>query len=151
MNARKYPISASVSGSLGLRSSARCASASNLPFPPQRNGRKRSEAVALEVKFEIADAENLPYSDEEFDDVVSTFGVMFAPDQQQVARELIRVCRSEDKIGLANWTPEGFIGNLFKTLGGHVTPPAGVLSPALWGKRDWTEETFDGVSSTHTI
>ncbi|MDA1325032.1 MAG: class I SAM-dependent methyltransferase [Proteobacteria bacterium] len=112
------------------------------------SGRKRSEAEALDVKFEIADAENLPYSDGDFDAVVSTFGIMFAPDQQQVAGELIRVCRSKGRIGLANWTPDGFIGNLFKTLGSHVAPPAGVLSPALWGKKDWVEETFAEVSSS---
>lgn len=111
------------------------------------NGRKRSEAEALDVVFEIADAENLPYPDSDFDAVVSTFGIMFAPDQQQVARELTRICRPKGRIGLANWTPEGFIGNLFKTLGAHVAPPAGVQSPALWGKKEWIEETFDGVSS----
>jgi len=111
------------------------------------NGRQRAEAESLSVVFEIADAENLPYSDGEFDAVVSTFGIMFAPDQRQVARELTRVCRRNGRIGLANWTPDGFIGNLFKTLGSHVAPPAGVQSPALWGKKDWIEDTFGGVSS----
>lgn len=107
-------------------------------------GRKRADAEALDVVFEIADAEALPYDDGEFDAVVSTFGAMFAPDQQQVARELTRVCRPGGRIGLANWTPDGFIGHLFKTLGQHVAPPAGVKSPAQWGDRAWVEDAFGG-------
>ena len=111
------------------------------------NGRRRAEADALNVDFQIADAENLPYGPAEFDAVVSTFGCMFAPDQKQVARELGRVCRPKGRIGMANWTPDGFIGHLFKTLGGHVAPPAGVLSPALWGKKEWIQESFAGFAS----
>ena len=105
-------------------------------------GRNRAEAEALDVRFQIADAEKLPFEDGAFDAVVSTFGVMFSPNQRQAAAELLRVCRSGGKIGLANWTPESFIGQLFKTLGKHVAPPAGVKSPALWGSEDWIEEVF---------
>jgi SAM-dependent methyltransferase len=105
-------------------------------------GRARAEAEAFDVRFQLADAENLPFGSGEFDAVVSTYGVMFAPDQEKAASELIRVCRPGGKIGLANWTPEGFIGALFKTLGGHVAPPAGVKSPALWGSREWVDATF---------
>lgn len=108
----------------------------------------RSEARAfaenLPVHYQIADAEDLPFEDNQFDAVVSTFGVMFTPNQAQAAGELVRVCRSGGKIGLANWTPSGFIGSLFKVLGAHVPPPAGVASPALWGTRDWIETTFGG-------
>lgn len=95
--------------------------------------RVRAGAERLPMKFREADAENLPFDDGSFDVVVSTFGVMFTPDHDKAAAELMRVCRSGGKIGLANWTPEGFIGQLFKTIGKHVPPPAGARSPALWG------------------
>jgi ubiquinone/menaquinone biosynthesis C-methylase UbiE len=96
-------------------------------------GRERARAEGLDVTFQQADAEALPFSDASFDVVLSTFGVMFTPKQEQAARELIRVCRPAGKIGLANWTPEGFVGQLFKTIGKYVPPAPGVKSPALWG------------------
>ena len=97
--------------------------------------RERAAAERLDIEFREADAEALPFADGSFDVVVSTFGVMFTPDQDRAAAEMVRVCRPGGKIGLANWTPEGFIGQLFKTIGKHVPPPAGVKSPALWGTR----------------
>jgi SAM-dependent methyltransferase len=96
-------------------------------------GRGRAAAEGLNVRFEVADAEALPYEAGSFDVALSTFGVMFAPDHTSAARELIRVVRPGGRIGMANWTPEGFIGRLFKIIGSHVAPPAGVRSPALWG------------------
>ena len=96
-------------------------------------GAARARAEQLDVTFETADAEALPYADGSFDAVVSTFGVMFAPDHAKSAAEMTRVCRTGGRIGLANWTPEGFIGQLFKTLGRHLPPPAGVQPPSLWG------------------
>jgi ubiquinone/menaquinone biosynthesis C-methylase UbiE len=96
-------------------------------------GRGRAKAEGLDVHFEVADAEALPYEAGSFDVALSTFGVMFAPDHAGAARELIRVVRPGGRIGMANWTPEGFIGRLFKIIGSHVAPPAGVRSPALWG------------------
>lgn len=110
-------------------------------------GRARAEADGLDVEFRIADAENLPFEQGEFDAVVSTFGVMFTPNQKKAAGELIRVTRPGGKIGLANWTPESFIGHLFKAIGKNVPPPAGVQSPAQWGTPAWIEETF-GASAT---
>ena len=107
-------------------------------------GRLRAEAEGYKVRFQIADVEALPFGDDVYDAVVSTFGVMFAPNQKQAAAEMIRVCRKGGQIGMANWTPQGFIGQLFKTLGGHVAPPAGVKSPALWGDAQWIDETFAG-------
>lgn len=98
-------------------------------------GAERAKAERLPVTFRQADAEALPFDDASFDVVLSTFGVMFTPDQEQAARELLRVCRPGGKIGLANWTPDGFIGQLFKTIGTHVPPAPGVRSPALWGSR----------------
>jgi ubiquinone/menaquinone biosynthesis C-methylase UbiE len=96
-------------------------------------GRGRAKAEGLDVRFEVADAEALPYEAGSFDVALSTFGVMFAPDHASAARELMRVVRPGGRIGMANWTPEGFIGRLFKIIGSHVAPPAGVRSPALWG------------------
>src|SRR4051794_7265597 len=95
--------------------------------------RERSEAERLNIAFQEADAEALPFTDRSFDVVVSTFGVMFTPDQERAASELVRVCKRGGKIGLANWTPDGFVGQLFKTIGKHTPPPAGAKSPALWG------------------
>jgi SAM-dependent methyltransferase len=107
-----------------------------------RRGAKRAEAEGLPVSFELADAEALPFDDGAFDVVISSFGVMFAPDQDRAAAELLRVCRPGGKIGLANWTPDSFIGQLFKTLGGYIPPAAGLRSPALWGDRTQIGEWF---------
>jgi len=114
-------------------------------------GRSRAEAEALEVTYQKADAEALDFESASFDAVVSTFGVMFAPNQLKAASELLRVCRSGGQIGMANWTPEGFIGSLFKTLGKHVAPPAGVSSPAQWGAKPWIEEVFGSRARSLTI
>jgi ubiquinone/menaquinone biosynthesis C-methylase UbiE len=113
-------------------------------------GRKRAEAERLQVKFQIADAEDLPFADASFDAVVSTFGGMFSPDQDRTAAEMLRVCRSGGHIGLANWTPDGFIGQMFKTIGKYLPPPAGVRSPAVWGTREWVQTTFGAAASTIT-
>jgi ubiquinone/menaquinone biosynthesis C-methylase UbiE len=87
------------------------------------------------MQFEIADAEALPYANGSFDVVTSTFGAMFTPDHERPAMEMLRVCRPQGKIGLANWTPEGFIGQLFKVIGKFIPPPEGMKSPALWGTK----------------
>jgi len=110
--------------------------------------RERADAERLHIEFREADAEALPFADQCFDVVVSTFGVMFTPDQDRAAAELIRVCKHGGKIGLANWTPEGFIGQLFKTIGKHVPPPAGAKSPALWGTRPRLAELFEPHASS---
>lgn len=96
-------------------------------------GRERARAEGLELQFRVADAEALPFTDGRFDVVLSTFGVMFTPDHARAAAEMLRVLRRGGRIALANWTPDGFIGRLFKIIGAHVPPPAGVASPALWG------------------
>ena len=105
-------------------------------------GQLRAEADGLKVEFKQADAEALGFEDATFDVVMSTFGVMFTPDQDRAAAQLLRVCKPGGKIGLANWTPEGFIGQLFKTLGKHLPPPAGARSPALWGTEARINEMF---------
>jgi ubiquinone/menaquinone biosynthesis C-methylase UbiE len=95
--------------------------------------RERAQAEGYAIGFDEGDAEQLPYGDGSFDAVLSTFGVMFTADQRRAASELLRVCRPGGVIALANWTPDGFIGRLFKTIGAHNPPPAGVASPLLWG------------------
>jgi ubiquinone/menaquinone biosynthesis C-methylase UbiE len=104
--------------------------------------RKRADAEGVEAEFVEGDAEALPFEDGSFDVVASVFGAMFAPNQEQAARELARVCRSGGRIGLVAHTPEGFIGQLFKTNAKHVPPPAGLRSPVLWGTRERLEELF---------
>jgi ubiquinone/menaquinone biosynthesis C-methylase UbiE len=106
------------------------------------SGRERAQAEGHAVKFQEADAENLPFPDASFDAVMSTFGVMFTPDQEKAASELARVCKPGGRIGLANWTPESFIGQLFKTIGKYVPPAPGVRSPALWGTKARIVELF---------
>jgi ubiquinone/menaquinone biosynthesis C-methylase UbiE len=114
------------------RRGCRVTSTDYVPGLLQR-GEERARAEHLEVSFQVADAEALPFEDATFDAVLSTFGVMFSPDQKQAASELARVCRPGGRIGLANWTPEGFVGQLFKTMGRHLPPPVGVQPPSLWG------------------
>jgi ubiquinone/menaquinone biosynthesis C-methylase UbiE len=105
-------------------------------------GRRRAEADRLPVMFQEADAEALPFADASFDVVLSTFGVMFTPNQDKAASELLRVCRPDGKIGLANWTPESFIGQMFKVLGKYVPPVAGVAPPSLWGTKARLDTLF---------
>ena len=105
-------------------------------------GRARAQAEGLNVQFQLADAEALPFGDASFDVVLSTFGVMFTPNHQQAASEMLRVTRPGGRIALANWTPAGFIGRLFKVIGAHVPPPAGVQPPSLWGTEPHIVELF---------
>lgn len=107
-------------------------------------GRARAEAEGLSVEFAVADVEALPFAPATFDYVLSTFGVMFAPNHEQSAAEMLRVTRQGGSIGLANWTPQSFIGQVFKTLGNSVPPPKGVRSPALWGDRAHLDMLFAG-------
>ena len=110
-------------------------------------GRRRAEAEGLGVTFQMADAEDLPFADHGFDAVASTFGAMFSPDQGRAASEMLRVCRSGGRIGLVNWTSEGFVGQMFKTIGRYLPPPPGLRSPALWGNQEWIENAFAAEAS----
>jgi ubiquinone/menaquinone biosynthesis C-methylase UbiE len=110
-------------------------------------GQQRAKADRLPVTFREADAEALPFADASFDVVLSTFGVMFTPDQQKAADELMRVCRPGGKIGLANWTPESFVGDVFKTVGKYVPPAPGLKSPALWGSKARLDALFGSKAS----
>ena len=119
-----------------------------LPSVPIGNGGERAVAEGLEVTFAAGDAEDIPFPDASFDVVLSTLGAMFAPDQEQTAAELLRVCRPGAKIGLANWTPDGFIGQMFRVTGRYVPPPTGLKPPSLWGTEERLRELFgDGVAS----
>lgn len=107
-------------------------------------GRARASAEGLDVRFEQADAEKLQYADASFDAVISTYGVMFTPNQEQAAAELARVCKRGGKIGLANWTPACFIGEVFKVLARYIPPAAGLKPPMLWGTEERLRELFPG-------
>jgi ubiquinone/menaquinone biosynthesis C-methylase UbiE len=122
-------------GNATLAAARRFADVTSTDYVPALldKGRARAQAEGLHVNFQVADVEALPFDDARFDVVLSTFGAMFAPDHRQVAREMLRVLRPGGRLGMANWTPEGFIGRLFKVIGAHVPPPAGLASPALWG------------------
>lgn len=113
-------------------------------------GRARASADGLAIQFKEADAEALPFPTGTFDAVISTFGVMFTPNQDKAAAELLRVCKPGGQIGLANWTPEGFVGQMFKTIGKYMPPPAGVKSPLLWGTRIRLNEVFGPAVSIRT-
>ena len=137
-------------GNATLAAARRFAEVTSTDYVPALldKGRERARAEGLAVRFQVADAEALPFDDASFDVVLSTFGVMFAPDHARAAREMLRVLRPGGRIGLANWTPEGFIGRLFKVIGAHVPPPAGVQSPALWGTEAHLAELF-GARAAH--
>ena len=106
------------------------------------NASRRAAADRLRIDFREADAEALPFESGSFDVVISTFGVMFTPDQERASAELVRVCRRGGRIGLASWTPDSFVGQLFKTIGRHLPPPPGFRSPTLWGSQPWVASTF---------
>ena len=118
-------------GNATLAAARRFADVTSTDYVPAllEKGRARAEAEGLSVRFQVADVEALPFGDASFDAVLSTYGVMFAPDHATAAREMLRVTVPGGRIGMANWTPQGFIGRLFKVIGAHVAPPAGVKSP----------------------
>ena len=137
------------SGNATLAAARRFASVTSTDYVPAllERGRRRADAEGFaNLTFELADAEALPYPDASFDVVLSTFGVMFAPDHQRAAAELMRVCRPGGRIGLANWTPAGFLGHLFRLVARHV-PPAGVQSPLLWGTDAHVRDLFPGAAA----
>ena len=140
-------------GNVTLAAARRWCEVTSTDYVPAllQRGRARAAAEGLHwIDFREADVEALPFDDGAFDAVVSTFGCMFAPNPKRVAAELLRACRAGGQIGLANWTPEGFVGQLFKTIGKHVPPPAGIESPALWGTRARLDQLFAaGATAIH--
>ena len=137
-------------GNATLAAARRFASVTSTDYVPAllERGRRRADAEGLaNVTFEVADAEALPYADASFDVVLSTFGVMFAPNHQRVADELMRVCKPGGRIGLANWTPAGFLGQLLRLVGKYVAPAPGLQSPLLWGTDSHVRELFPGAAA----
>src|SRR5262249_10193045 len=137
-------------GMVSLAAARRWCDVTSTDYVPAllERGRARATADGLAIEFMEADAESLPFGDGAFDVVVSTFGVMFTPNQAQAASELTRVCKPGGRIGLANWTPEGFIGQVFKTLGKYLPPPAGAKSPALWGMPHYLGQLFGASAAS---
>jgi len=132
------------SGNAALAAARRGCQVVGIDYVPAllERARRRAECEGLEAEFVEGDAEALPFEDDSFDVVSSVFGAMFAPNQEQTASELARVCRSGGRIGLVAHTPEGFIGQLFKTNAKHVPPPPGLRSPVQWGTEDRLHELF---------
>lgn len=131
-------------GHASLAAARRFCEVTGLDYVPAllERARERARAERAEIEFVEGDAEALPFEDGHFDAVVSTYGVMFAPDQERAARELTRVCRPGGKIGLASWTPEGMIGQLLKVVGSHVPPPKGLKPSVFWGTDDGLRALF---------
>jgi ubiquinone/menaquinone biosynthesis C-methylase UbiE len=131
-------------GNATLAAARRFAQVTSTDYVPALldKGRLRAQAESLDVRFQVADAEDLPFPDGSFDVVLSTFGAMFTPDHARTASEMMRVLRRGGRIGMANWTPQGIIGRLFKVIGTHVPAPAGLKSPALWGTESHLAELF---------
>jgi SAM-dependent methyltransferase len=141
------------SGNTALSAARRFCETTGIDYVPDliEQAKQRATAEGLDVTFEVGDAENLPYLDATFDVVLSTLGVMFTPDQEKAARELLRVCKPGGKIGLANWVPDGYVGNMLRTVAKHFPPPPGVKPPPLWGTEDRLRELLgDGVSSVES-
>jgi ubiquinone/menaquinone biosynthesis C-methylase UbiE len=135
-------------GNATLAAARRFASVTSTDYVPAllERGQLRADAERLDVTFEVADAEALPYPDASFDVVLSTFGVMFAPNHEQAASELMRVCRLGGRIGVASWTPHGFLGQLFHVVAHYVPPIPGVRSPLLWGTEAHIQDLFTGAA-----
>jgi ubiquinone/menaquinone biosynthesis C-methylase UbiE len=136
-------------GNASLAAARRLARVTSTDYVPEllSQGLRRAQADGLSIKTWVANAEELPFAVGEFDVALSTFGVMFAPNQERAAGELLRVVKSGGRIGLANWTPDGFIGELFRVVGRLVPPPAGIKSPAAWGTETRLVELFGPVAS----
>ena len=131
-------------GNATLAAARRFAAVTSTDYVPLLLEKAAARALAegLTVQFQVADAEALPFADASFDVVLSTFGAMFTPQQARVAAEMLRVLRPGGRLGMANWTPDGFIGQLFKLIGRYLPPPAGLKSPALWGTETYLTELF---------
>jgi SAM-dependent methyltransferase len=140
-------------GNTSLAAARRFCDVTGVDYVPMLldEGRERARAEDLSVNFQEGDSEDLPFPDASFDVVLSTLGVMFAPDQEKAAGELLRVCKPWGRIGMANWVHDGYVGDLFKTIGKYVPPPPGLKSPFRWGTQDGLRELFGGgIGSVQT-
>lgn len=136
-------------GNASLAAAHRMARVTSTDYVPAllEKGRARAAAEGLDIAFQVADAESLPFGDGAFDVALSSFGVMFAPDHGKSAAELLRVVRAGGRIGLASWTPDSFVGQLFKVVGKALPPPAGLMSPLLWGTEAYLGELFGDAAA----
>ncbi|MCC2958376.1 class I SAM-dependent methyltransferase [Massilia sp. IC2-477] len=148
-NERVIDIAAG-NGNATLAAARRFARVTSTDYVPAllEKGRARAAAEGLDIAFREADAEALPFHDASFDVALSTFGVMFTPDHARCAAEMMRVVRAGGRIGVASWTPSGFIGQMFKTVGRYVPPPAGLVSPAMWGTEDYLRQLFGAQAAS---
>jgi ubiquinone/menaquinone biosynthesis C-methylase UbiE len=139
-------------GNAALAAAHRFAKVAGVDYVPEllQRAADRARAERLDLELVAGDAERLPFDDDAFDVALSTFGIMFAPDQERAAREAVRVVRPGGKIALASWTPEGFIGELLKVVARHVPPPAGVPSPVAWGNEERIRELFPRMRAIRT-
>jgi SAM-dependent methyltransferase len=140
-------------GNASLAAARRFCDVTGIDYVPMLldEARKRAEAEGLGVDFREGDAEQLPFEDASFDVVLSTLGVMFAPDQEKAANELLRVCKPGGTIGMANWAPDSYVGELFKSIGKHVPPPPGLKPPFRWGTEEGLQELLgEGIGSLQT-
>lgn len=137
------------SGNASLAAARRGCRVTSTDYVPSllERGKVRAEAEGFRIAFQEADAENLPFADGAFDAVMSTVGVMFAPNQAKAAAEMFRVCKAGGKIGLANWTPAGFVGQMFKCIGRYLAPAAGLRPPFVWGTEEGLKELFPHASA----
>jgi SAM-dependent methyltransferase len=143
-------------GNAALAAARRFCQVTGVDYVPAllERARQRAAAEGLEATFQEADAEDLPFADASFDAVLSTCGAMFAPDQERTAAELLRVCRPGGRIGMVNWVPDGYVGELFRAIGRHLPPPPGLRPPVLWGSQDRLRELFGpevGIAAPHRI
>ena len=140
-------------GNVTLAAARRWCDVTSTDYVPAllESGRRRAEANGMSITYQVADAENLSFEDGSYDYVASSFGVMFTPNQAKSASEMARVCRRGGRIGLANWTPGSFIGDVFKLVGRFVPPPAGLSSPALWGTKERLQELFGDAATNIRI
>ena len=139
-------------GNTALSAARRGCDAAGIDYVPAliERARERAAAERLPARFELGDSEDIPFPDGAFDAVLSVYGSMFAPRQEKAALELLRVCRPGGKIGMANWTPDGFWGQAFALQAKYVPPPAGLRSPTEWGTEKRLQELFGaGISATH--
>ncbi len=141
------------SGNVALSAARRNCEAVGIDYVPAliERARMRAAVEGLPARFEVADCEQIPFADESFDRVLSLYGSMFAPDQEKAAQELIRVCRRGGRIGLGNWTPDGFWGQTFALVGRYLPPPSGVRPPPEWGTQKRLEELFGDFTSSMAV
>lgn len=140
------------SGNAAIAAARRFCLVTGLDYVPSllERARRRADAEGLTLELVEGDAEDLPFGDGDFDVVLSTVGAMFAPDQTKVASEMLRVCRSGGRIGMANWVPDGYVGQLFRVIGRHVPPPPGLRPPTDWGDEERLGELFGAQAKIET-